>query len=267
MAPRPLTSRLLARIQGARQGAGREAARVVAGLPAYQVALWPDGWRLEPDGGVRVCDTHEMAEARRWLTLMARNNRGRSRSSADAEVARTMRLYGLEVPPAVIALSGRRFASERVASVALTLVASAWIDERRHRLAREPERTLALARLAWSGSRHTGTPDPDAALDLLHRALTQCIDEGLVPRARYRLAAWATDAYGVPCCRCRVEVDLDPYAQARVREAVAAALIPWNRGVIRDGSAVPVIALEVGPRGDARGAGGTAGRSRRLSRT
>ena len=58
----------------------RAAARLVAELPAYQVALWPDGWVLEPDGGVQVRDTHAMAEARRWYVLAGGNpSRGGAR--------------------------------------------------------------------------------------------------------------------------------------------------------------------------------------------
>jgi hypothetical protein len=159
-------------VAAARTGRASAACAEIASLPAYQVALWPDGWLLEADGGVRVRDTHEMAEARRWLEMAARNRQGRARAPmSDAEVARTMRMHRLCVPRAVIDLAGRRFASEQVASVALSLVASEWIGERRGELGRAPEQALAARARAWSGSRHAGAPDADAMRQLVKRSL------------------------------------------------------------------------------------------------
>jgi hypothetical protein len=233
-------------VAAARIGSTRAATAEIASLPAYQVALWPDGWLLEPDGGVRVRDTHEMAEARRWLEMAARNRQGRSRAPmSDAEVARTMRLHRLFVPRAVIDLAGRRFASEQVASVALTLIAGEWIGERRRHLGRTPEQALAERARAWSGSRHAGAPDAQTMQELLHDVLEHCIAERLVPRAHYLLGVRTDDGYGIRCCLCRVDVDLDQHARTQVQEVLGAALIPWNRAVIRNGGAVPVIAVQV----------------------
>ena len=227
------------------------AAAAIAALPAYQVALWPDGWVLEADGSVRVRDTHEMAEARRWLHMAARNTGGGvRRMMADGDVARTMRLHGIFVPRAVIDMAGCRFASEQVASVALSLVAGDWISERRRALGLSPGRELTLRAQAWSGSLHADAPDADAACRLLQRLLGQCIDEGLVPRAGYQLSCRADDAYGIRCCRCLVQIDLDADARARIQAVLGTALIPWNRAVIRDGRVTPVLSVHVDARAD-----------------
>lgn len=254
LAPIDLASGMLARLVASRRLSGGATARsLVSRLPAYQVALWPDGWLLEPDGGVRVRDTHAMAEARRWHAMAERNTRGRARRSLpEVEIARAMRLHGLAVPRVIIDMAGRRFPTEQVASVALSLVAGDWIGERRRALLASPERALAEHALVWSGSRHTGTPDPYAAEQLLERVLGQCIDEGLLPGARYRLGCSRDDGYGICCCRCSVEVDLDSYTRARVHDVLSTALIPWNRTVIRDGKAIPLISLWLRSRRDRR---------------
>lgn len=226
--------------------ARRAAAESVRALPAYRVALWPDGWVLDADGGVRVVDTHAMAEARRWFDMAGRTTGGGGRRGlTPAEQCRAMRLLGVYVPPAVVALSGRRFASEQVASVALQLIAGDWIGERRRALLAQPERALAEHACAWQGSRHHCPATADAAEALLREALDACIAEGLVPRARYRLASRCEDGYGLRRWRCCVEVNLDPYARARAREALNTALIPWNRAVSRDGLPMPLITLDV----------------------
>ena len=227
----------------------RHAAAVVASLPAYQIALWPDGWALD-DGAVSVHDTHAMAEARRWFELVGRNAQGRPRRPlSNAELARAMRMHGVFVPRPVVDMAGRRFASEQVASVALQLVAGDWIVERRSALMATPERALAERALAWIGSRHAGPPDPDTARQLLAQALTDCIGEGLLPTADYRLHARADDRFGIRRCRCYVEADGGPERLAHVQDALSTALIPWNRVVIRDGIAAPLIALQVRSRG------------------
>lgn len=58
--------------------AHRDAAALIAALPAYQVALWPDGWELDA-GAVLIRETHAMAEARRWY--QSRDRRLRSRAA------------------------------------------------------------------------------------------------------------------------------------------------------------------------------------------
>ncbi|ESQ16398.1 MAG TPA: hypothetical protein DDY14_02435 [Chromatiaceae bacterium] len=227
-------------------GAVRTAAAKIAALPAYQVALWPDGWLLEADGGVRVRDTHEMAEARRWLTLAARNRHGCGHSPMyNAEITRMMRLHRVFVPRAIIDLAGHRFASEQVASVALTMIAGDWIVERRHTLSLLPDQALAVQGAAWSGSRHQGVLSAEAMQQLLLEVLEHCMAERLLPRAHYLIESRIDDGYGIRGCLCRVQVDLDAEARARVQDVLTTALIPWNRAVIRDGAAIPVIAVRV----------------------
>ena len=250
--PKPFTSRFLTRVGGARRwrlgrlADAHAAAMAIAALPAYQVALWPDGWLLEADGSVCVRDTHEMAEARRWLQMAARNAGGSGRRMMpDRDVARTMRLHGVFVPRAIIDLAGRRFASEQVASVALSLVARDWISERRRALHLAPGAALALRELAWSGSRHSDVPDADTACRLLRCVLGHCIDEGLVPRTGYQVGCRTDDGYGVRCCRCSVQVHIDADARERLQDVLRIALIPWNRAVIRDGRAMPVLSVHV----------------------
>jgi hypothetical protein len=224
----------------------RHAAAVLAELPVYQIALWPDGWALGDDGAVSVHDTHAMAEARRWFALAGRNAQGRThRPLCDVELHRAMRMHGVFVPRPVVDMAGRRFVSEQVASVAMQLVAGDWIGERRRALMSTPERALAERALAWTGSRHAGPLLPDTALQLLSQALADCIGEGLLPTADYRLRARADDGFGIRSCRCCVEADGDPDRLAQVRDALSTALIPWNRVVIRDGTAAPLITLQV----------------------
>ena len=206
-------------------------------LPAYQVALWPDGWELLPDGAVRVCDTHAMAEARRWHALAERNQ-------ARALGRRLMARHGI-VPREVVELSGRRFASEQVASVALQLVAGDWIRLRRSELRAAPQKALAARELAWSGSRHVVGQDAQSLAGLVAELLRTCATERLIPDAHYRIGVRADDGYGLTLWRCRLRVALDPYARTRVAEILALALIPWNRAVVRDGAAVPIVAVEV----------------------
>ncbi len=241
-------NRSILRTQSLRTSSATRRAAVAAinALPAYRIALWPDGWVLEPDGAVRVVDTHAMAEARRWFEMAQSASSGvRRRPLTAAEQARAMRLLGVYVPPAVVSLSGRRFSSEQVASVALQLVAGDWIGERRRRLLAQPERALAEHARAWQGSRHQCPANADAAEALLHGALEACISEGLLPPARYRVVSRCEDGFGLRRWRYAVEVNLDPYARARAREALDAALIPWNRAVIRDGTPMPLITLDV----------------------
>lgn len=213
----------------------------MAGLPVYQVALWPDGWLLHADGAVTVRDTHAMAEARRWYKLAERNR-------AQDDRRRIMALHGVFVPRAVVDMAGRRFPSENAASVALQLVAGDWIRERRRQLLDAPERALRARALAWSGSRHDPLLDAKHLLGLVGSLLRRCAGERLIPDADYRIAVKTDDAFGISGWRCRVEVCLDPYARAGVEKMLRAALVPWNRGVVIDGIPVPFIRLEVSAR-------------------
>jgi hypothetical protein len=228
----PLRELLFSRFVSARL----PAMKVVAGLPPYQVALWPDGWELEGDGSVTVRDTHAMAEARRWYALAARN-----RCREDA--CRVMALHGVFVPRAIVDLAERRFACERIASVAVKLVAGDWVQQRRRQLLADPVAALQERSLGWSGSRHPRRLVGDDVKDVLGGLIDLCAAEGLIPPARYRIDVRADDGYGVAGFRCRIEVRLERYARARVGEVLSTALIPWNRAVVRNGAPVPLIGL------------------------
>lgn len=216
----------------------REAADLVRGLPVYQVALWPDGWEMLPDGAVRVRDTHAMAEARRWYSLAERNH-------AREDVPRVMSMHGVFVPRVVVDLAERRFPSERAASVALELVAGEWVRQRRRQLLESPEHALAVRALGWTGSLHRPEPDPRRIEALVRTLLRDCVGERLIPDADYGVGVRPDGGYGIAAWRCTLTVALDPYARARVAEALTAALIPWNRAVVRDGAPATVLAVEV----------------------
>jgi len=217
----------------------RAAAEVVAGLPAYQVALWPDGWELSADGTVTVRDTHAMAEARRWYELARRNRAGWVPGPALA-------MHGVFIPPAILDLAGRTFASEQAASVAVQLVAGDWVSRRRAQLLRSAGVALAERKGAWTGSRHGPELDKGGVLALVTNLLGLCVTEGLIPPACYELKIRRDDGFGVCGYRIRVETLLEPYARARIGDLLATALIPWNRAVGRDTGASLVISLEVG---------------------
>lgn len=221
------------------QGQVREAARTLARLPPYQVALWPDGWEDLEDGGILVRDTDAMAEARRWYQLAGCNG-------AVAVLASAMRLDGTcFVPHAILSLTRQRFASPRVASVAVQLVAGDWVAARRAQLLRDPVRALRERAQTWSGSRSGGGLDPEGLGNLLWNLMDQCAAEGLTPRACYGLKVQRANGYGLGGLRCVVETRLDPYARAHLADALSAALIPWNRAVIRDGRPCRLISVEV----------------------
>lgn len=213
------------------------AARIVAALPAYQVALWPDGWETHGEE-LRVRDTHAMAEARRWYALA-------DRATGRPRMDRTMRLYGTFVPRPVVALAGQRFPSESVASVAFQLVAGDWIRQRRQQLLAAPDAALRARRLGWTGSRHTADLTIETMTDCVTQVMLDCRREGLIPAAGYDLTMRPDDGFGIRGYRCLITVGLDSAARARVREVIQAALVPWNRAVVRDGVAHPLIKVEV----------------------
>jgi hypothetical protein len=212
--------------------------RLIARLPPYQVAFWPDGWELGDDGTVTVRDTHAMAEARRWYRLARRS---RPREGA----LRVMSVHGINVPRAIVEMAGRRFPSGDVASVAVELAAGDWVRQRRRQLAAQPEEAIRDRDIAWSGSRYASEVDAGRIAAILRHVMTLSVREGLVPDARYRLVVDAGDGYGVRCHRCRVEVCLDSYERRRVEEALRVALVPWNRALVRDGRSTPLIELQV----------------------
>lgn len=214
----------------------------VADLPPYQVALWPDGWNLEGDGRVLVQDTHAMAEARRWYALADRN-----RSRDDGR--RVMSLLGIFVPRAIVDLADRCFPSEQVASVAVQLIAGNWIAERRRLLLESPERTLAERSLAWQGSRHEPGMDGGRVQALVEGLIRTCVNERLIPDARYRVRVQCEGGYGIVAHRCVLDVGLDRYAADKVLEVLRAALVPWNRAATRDDGATLVLALALAARG------------------
>jgi hypothetical protein len=213
-------------------------ARLIADLPPYQVAFWPDGWELDGNGAVIVRDTHAMAEARRWYRLAQRHRSGE-------EPRRVMSMHGIDVPRVIVEMGGRRFASEQVASVAVQLVAGEWVRQRRQRLREQGEDVLRLRALAWTGSHHAPGLDAAEIERILGRLLVLSAGEGLIPAARYRCRVHADDGYGIRSHRCRIEVGLDRYERRRVEDALKAALVPWNRVVVRDGHCAPLIELEV----------------------
>lgn len=218
---------------------GRAAAKVVAGLPAYQVAFWPDGWELSAHGTVTLRDTHAMAEARRWHQLARRNRAGWVPGPALA-------MHGVDIPPTILDLARRTFASEQAASVAVQLVAGDWVSRRRAQLLRSAAVALAERKGAWTGSRHDPELDTGGVLALVTDLLGLCVSEGLIPRACYDLKIRRDDGFGVCGYRVRLETLLEPYARARIGDLLATALIPWNRAVGRDTGASLVISLEVG---------------------
>jgi hypothetical protein len=242
MAPTFTRALIAALPAGSRRGA--EAGRIVARLPVYQVALWPDGWDPLPDGGLRIRDTDRMAEARRWYGLA-------ERQQGVGGIERVMGLHGTFVPRPVVDLRGRRFTSERAASVALQLIAGEWIQHRRAQLLRDPLRALAERSACWSGSRWRDDLGCEGLRTLLDELLALCVREGLIPRAGYRLRVTPDDGFGVAGHRCTLETRLESYARNRLREVLIAGLVPWNRAVARDGRARPVIGVEI--RGPARG--------------
>lgn len=218
---------------------GRQvAAALVQGLPFYQVALWPDGWDLLSTGAVAVRDTHAMAEARRWYLLAERN-------CAREDVRRVMTIHGVFVPRTIVDMAERCFPSEEAASVAMQLVAGDWIRQRRRQLLAAPEAALAERALAWSGSRYKAGLNAQAVRALVRDLVGLCITERAIPPASFGIEVRPEDGYGIRCYSCRVLVGLDSYARSRLQEQLETALIPWNRAVVRQGTSVKVISMEV----------------------
>lgn len=221
----------------------RTAAAIVAQLPAYQVALWPDGWLLEADGAVRVQDTHALAEARRWYRAAARNVGSNPGNAADRE--RLMGVHGVFVPRALVDLPGCRFASEQVASVALQLLAGDWIAQRRRLLLAAPRATLHQRALVWTGSRHVAPPDLEGTRTCLAAVLRDCVAEGLLPDAPYAIELHPMDGWGIVEMRAVVTAPLSPAVCQTIAVWLTLALLPWNRAVLRDGVPTPLISVRV----------------------
>jgi hypothetical protein len=217
------------------------AVAAVAGLPAYQVALWPDGWDLGEDGSVLVRDTHVMAEARRWYDLARRNG-------SQADLGPALAIHGLRIPPAILDLAWRRFPSEQVASVAVTLVAGGWVKQRRAQLLRTAEAALAERASAWTGSRHGDGLNAEALACLVRDALQWCLIEDLIPRADYGVRIRSDDGWGLCRYRVCVAVALETGARTRVAEILSLALIPWNRAAGSEAGPQPMIRVEVAGR-------------------
>jgi hypothetical protein len=220
------------------------ASRIVAALPAYQVALWPDGWVLGAGGEVSVRDTHAMAEARRWYLLS-------DRAAGQPRMDRTMRFHGTFVPRPVVALAGQSFPSELVASVAVQLVARDWIAQRRRQLLAAPDEAIRAAALGWTGSRHAADPSIEAMTACVMQVMDDCRREGLIPAADCDRTVRPEDGFGIRGYRCMVTLGLDGDACVRFRDVLRTALVPWNRAVERDGVAHPLVKVEVrGGRGE-----------------
>jgi len=233
----PLHKRLFWRTSSGRL----TAVAAVAGLPAYQVALWPDGWDLGTDGSVLVRDTHVMAEARRWYDLARRNG---SRGNLSPVLA----MHGLLIPPAILDLARCRFASGQAASVAVTLVAADWVKQRRAQLLRTAEAALAERACAWTGSRHWEGMKAEALACLVQDALQWCLMEDLIPRADYGVRIRCDDGWGLCRYRVCVAVALETGGRARVMEMLSLALIPWNRAAGNEAGPQPMIRVEVAGR-------------------
>lgn len=253
----------------ARRGASK-ALDCVERLPLYQVALWPDGWEWTSGQTLIVRETHEMAEARRWYAMAARNGAHKS-VRLSSTCSRTMRLYGVGVPAEILELVGRRFTSEQAASVAIRLIASNWVEQRRKMLARDPAHMLALQMRTWSGSCHGSLSGPAELRRLVLRLLGLCIAEGLLPLpetlgdhgmgqnasadsgeqpigpAAARADVRVDDGYGLATWHCRVTVvlDQDCPGPGPIAEALQLALIPWNRTVLRDERPWRLLQVEV----------------------
>jgi len=129
--------------------------------------------------------------------------------------------------------------------VAVQLVAGDWVASRRAALMRAPARALREREQTWSGSRSREPLDREGLAVVLSELLAECASERLIPRAGYRLRVQGDDGYGVGGFRCIVEVWLDPYARARLADALSVGLVPWNRAVTRDGRPHPLIGVEV----------------------
>lgn len=183
-------------------------------------------------------DTHGMAEARRWYALADRN-----RSRDDGR--RVMSLLGIFVPRAIVDLADRRFSSEQSASVAVQLIAGEWVAERRRRLLQAPERALSERLLSWQGSRYESEMDGRAVLALVDGLIRTSVAARLILDTGYHAEVHVADGYGIAIHRCVLDFRLDPCAAAGVLDLLDVALIPWNRVVVRDGIAVPLIRLEL----------------------
>jgi hypothetical protein len=219
----------------------RAAVATIAGLPAYQVALWPDGWDLGADGSVLVRDTHAMAEARRWYALARRNG-------SRADPGPVLALHRLNIPEPLLDLVLRRFPSEQVASVAVMLVAGDWLGRRRAQLARTAEAALTERAATWTGSRHGLGLDGNAIPALIWDVLGLCLSEGLIPPADYGLKVRRDDGWGLCGYRVRLAVPFGADARSKVAEVLSIALIPWNRAAAGEAGPHLVIRVEVCPR-------------------
>jgi hypothetical protein len=162
---------------------------------------------------------------------------------------RTMRLYGTYVPRSIVALAGKRFASESVASVAVQLVAGDWIVQRRRELMAAPAEAIRMRGLGWTGSRHDAELSDEGLVIRVSEAVAACMREGLIPTSSFELKVRSDDGFGIRGYRCLISVAPDGDLCARYREAIQTALVPWNRAVVRDGVAHPLVKVEVRGRG------------------
>ncbi len=225
-------------------GPGEGESAYVRALPAYQVALWPDGWESLDTGAIRVRDTHAMAEARRWYSLAERNRSGGRIQSA-------MRLHGVFVPRPIVDMAHQVFATEQAASVAVQLVAGDWVAQRRRQLVGAPRGALQERLLGWTGSRHGALSDSARLAALTREIVCLCIAERLIPDTVYRVEVQGVDGFGIPGFRCIVEAALERVPRDGIEDALRVALLPWNRGVVCNGRVRPLVGLVV------RGASGT----------
>jgi hypothetical protein len=104
---------------------------------------------------------------------------------------------------------------------------------------------LRLRGLAWTGSRHDPAQDATALCARVGEVLEQCVSEGLIPHLAYALQVRIDDGFGLPVYRCVISASLGDQRRGRVRDTIEAALVPWNRAVVRDSGVHPLIKVEV----------------------
>jgi hypothetical protein len=149
------------------------------------------------------------------------------------------------IPQSIIDLSGRRFGSELAASVAVQLVAGAWVSERRRCLLAAPRAALSEQSGCWTGSRHRETLLIPDIKEILCQVMAACAEEALIPRVAYAIEVHDNDSFGVHGLLTSVQGPLARHQLGEVREALLTALIPWNRAIFLKGATTFVIGVEV----------------------
>jgi hypothetical protein len=124
------------------------------------------------------------------------------------------------------------------------LAAAEWISRRRLELSEMATEALRWRSLAWTGSRHQAVTDVLETRARVADVVEGCMGEGLIPSGVYMLRARIDDGFGIPSVRCVLRAALADEPLRRVREVVQIGLVPWNRTVVREGVAHPIIRIE-----------------------